>query len=125
MSSIKKFTGPDEKAIWNDASKDAQALYHPPLSETMRINIAVKQDGKMVIYHSSPLPDLPAWVDFDADDGTTTINYHDGRSQMVGYVLPEAMRTRQKNADLCVFTRLKAGIIQSVLPVKMAVRQLN
>lgn len=63
-----------------------------PLSKEVRIEFALNNEGKAVLFHKGPLQHDYCWIQFDPHFGAIQLVTEDGETQDLGLVLPEHVK---------------------------------
>ena len=95
----------------------------PPLASQMKVDFLFNATGGVWLLHEKPLPETPAWAEYDADEGTVTMVTETGRSMALGLKVPGDFGLCMKDAAEMTALRLdEKGNVLDMLIVSMVTR---
>ena len=99
---------------------DPNSPVFPPLAGYMKVDLMANSRGSVWIVHEKPLPDLVQWADYDAGAGTITLAMQSGKTQLLGVMVPAALKESLRNA-----THVSVMLMQDKKIVDFTLAPLN
>lgn len=94
----------------------------PDLKGDMDVDLVVKEDGKLYVFHERPLPEQVQWAEYDVDDAALFFVGPEGRIQNLGMTVHKPMRPYMKKAVSLYMVEVGEKGAKNIYRLPMAVR---
>jgi hypothetical protein len=93
-------------------------------SQTSRVDLIVKPNGELWLFHDKKSEDLIAWAEFDEEEQSLSLIKEDGVAQDLGMSIPPLMATYLRNSKTLHLSYIENNKVKEEIEIPITIRSL-